>query len=122
MIASPVNPSDLLFVHGWYVGVQPHFPAPVGFEGVGLVDAMGPQTQGFAHGQQVAVLNGGGNRAEYAVVPINRLVSVPNDFSNEQAAPSIFIPHRPLPWFITSLLCHKASGCSSPLWVQNWDA
>lgn len=87
MIASPVNPSDLLFVRGWYAGVQPHFPAPVGFEGVGVVDTVGPQAQGVDQGQRVAVLNGGGGSwAEYTVVPATRLVSVPDDFSNEQAA------------------------------------
>src|SRR5258708_12415344 len=45
MLASPVNPSDLLFVRGHYAGVQPHFPAPVGFEGVGMLDALGSQVQ-----------------------------------------------------------------------------
>ncbi|GCE23043.1 zinc-dependent alcohol dehydrogenase family protein [Dictyobacter kobayashii] len=87
MISSPVNPSDLLFVRGVYAGVQPHFPASAGFEGVGLVDVVGPQTQGVVRGQRVAVLNGeGGNWAEYAVVPANRLFPVPDDLSNEQAA------------------------------------
>jgi len=42
ILASPVNPSDLLFVRGHYAGVQPHFPSRVGFEGVGIVDALGP--------------------------------------------------------------------------------
>ena len=37
ILASPVNPSDLLFVRGQYAGVQPHFPSPVGFEGRQLV-------------------------------------------------------------------------------------
>jgi NADPH2:quinone reductase len=46
ILASPVNPSDLLFVRGLYAGVHPHFPAPVGFEGVGVVDTLGPQVHG----------------------------------------------------------------------------
>ncbi len=37
ILASPINPSDLLFIRGLYAGVQPSFLAPVGFEGVGLV-------------------------------------------------------------------------------------
>lgn len=87
MMSSPINPSDLLFVRGLYAGVQPSFPAPAGFEGVGLVDTVGPQTQGFVGGQRVAVLNGeGGNWAEYVVVPANRLFPVPDDLSNEQVA------------------------------------
>src|SRR5258708_39188405 len=57
ILASPINPSDLLFVRGVYAGVQPSFPAPAGFEGVGLVDAPGRRTQGFVRGQRVAVVN-----------------------------------------------------------------
>lgn len=91
ILASPINPSDLLFLRGLYAGVQPSFPAPAGFEGVGLVDAPGRRTQGFVRGQRVAVLNGeGGNWAEYAVVPENRLFLVPDDLSTEQVA-SFFI-------------------------------
>ena len=41
MIASPVNPSDLLVVRGRY-GVLPELPATPGFEGVGVVDEAGP--------------------------------------------------------------------------------
>jgi NADPH:quinone reductase-like Zn-dependent oxidoreductase len=91
ILASPVNPSDLLFVRGVYAGIQPSFPAPVGFEGVGLVDVAGRRTQGFVRGQRVAVINEtGGNWADYAVVPANRLVPVPDDLSNEQVA-SFFV-------------------------------
>ena len=57
MLASPVNPSDLLFVRGLEPGIQPPFPSPVGFEGVGMVDALGPQVQRPVPGQRVAVLN-----------------------------------------------------------------
>ena len=41
MIMSPVNPSDLLVVEGRY-GVLPTLPATPGFEGVGVVDEVGP--------------------------------------------------------------------------------
>src|ERR1700756_75392 len=65
MLAAPVNPSDLLYVRGRYAGVQPQFPAPAGFEGVGIVDALDPGIQDFARGQRVSVLNNeGGNWAE----------------------------------------------------------
>src|SRR5262245_37031016 len=69
ILTSPVNPSDRLYVRGHYAGVQAQLPEPVGFEGVGIVDALGPQVQGYVPGQRVAVLNSrGGNWAEYAVV------------------------------------------------------
>jgi NADPH:quinone reductase-like Zn-dependent oxidoreductase len=69
ILATPVNPSDLLYVRGLYAGVQAQFPAPVGFEGVGIVDALGPGAEDLSRGQRVSVVNGqGGNWAEYAVV------------------------------------------------------
>ncbi|GHO84755.1 zinc-dependent alcohol dehydrogenase family protein [Dictyobacter formicarum] len=92
ILASPINPSDLLFVRGHYAGVQPSFPSPAGFEGVGIVDALGPQVQNFVPGQRVIALNTktGGNWAEYAVLPSDFLIPVPDDISDEQAA-SFFI-------------------------------
>ncbi len=87
ILASPVNPSDLLFVRGQYAGVHPHFPAPVGFEGVGIVDALGPQVPRPVPGQRVVVLNSqGGNWADYAVVPAHALLPVPDDLPDEQVA------------------------------------
>ena len=51
MIASPINPSDLLVVRGRY-GVLPRLPATPGFEGVGVVDKAGPGLLGrWAAGQ-----------------------------------------------------------------------
>lgn len=52
---SPINPSDLLYVRGHYSGVAPHFPAGAGFEGVGIVDAVGPEVEGLAIGQRVVL-------------------------------------------------------------------
>src|SRR5258707_6754843 len=91
ILASPVNPSDLLFVRGHYAGVQPQFPSPVGFEGVGMVDAIGPQVHRPVPGQRVAVVNEkGGNWAEYTVVPAPFLLPVPDDLPDEQVA-SFFV-------------------------------
>jgi NADPH:quinone reductase len=91
ILASPVNPSDLLFVRGHYAGVQPQFPSPVGFEGVGMVDALGPQVHRPVPGQRVAVISEkGGNWADYAVVPALFLLPVPDDLPDEQVA-SFFV-------------------------------
>lgn len=49
ILASPVNPSDLLFVRGHYAGVQAQFSSPVGFEDVGIVDALGRSIQILTH-------------------------------------------------------------------------
>jgi NADPH:quinone reductase len=101
ILASPINPSDLLFVRGLYAGVQPRFPAPVGFEGVGVVDALGPSVRAgetpvdssLQPGQRVGVVNGkGGNWAEYAVVPTGGLLPVPDDLPDAQIASFIINP------------------------------
>src|SRR5260370_5583658 len=91
ILASPITPSDLLFVRGHYAGVQPQFPSSAGFEGVGIVDAIGLQVHRPVLGQRVAVINEkGGNWAEYAVVPAPFLLPVPDDIPGEQVA-SFFV-------------------------------
>jgi len=93
MLATPVNPSDLLFVRGLYAGVHPQFPAPAGFEGVGIVDALGPGAQDLDRGQRVSVVNGqGGDWADYAVVPARDLIPVAPDVPDEQAASLVINP------------------------------
>ncbi len=93
ILATPVNPSDLLYVRGVYAGVQAQFPAPAGFEGVGVVDALGPGAQDLARGQRVSVLSGqGGNWAEYAVVPDSSLIPLAPDVPDEQAASFVINP------------------------------
>jgi NADPH2:quinone reductase len=93
ILASPVNPSDLLYVRGHYAGVQAHFPAPAGFEGVGIVDAIGPEVQSLVTGQRVSVVNGqGGNWAEYAVVTAHDLFPAPEEIPDEQVASFVINP------------------------------
>ncbi len=87
MIMSPVNPSDVMVVEGRY-GVLPTLPATPGFEGVGVVDEVGPGLIGrFVKGKRVVVINSeGGNWAEYAVIPARQARPVPDDIPDEQAA------------------------------------
>jgi NADPH2:quinone reductase len=91
MIASPINPSELLVVRGRY-GVLPTLPATPGFEGVGVVEEAGPGLVGkFLKGKRVAVLNqAGGNWAERVVVPALRAIPLPSDLPDEQVA-SFFV-------------------------------
>jgi NADPH:quinone reductase-like Zn-dependent oxidoreductase len=91
MIASPVNPSDLLVVRGQY-GRLPTLPATPGFEGVGVVEATGGGFLSWLRaGKRVAVLNGqGGNWAQHVVVPARQVVPVAAGVPDEQAA-SFFV-------------------------------
>jgi NADPH:quinone reductase-like Zn-dependent oxidoreductase len=90
MLASPMNPSDMLTVEGRY-GVRPSLPATPGYEGVGVVESGGGLLGRLRKGKRVAVLNDrGGNWAEYAVVSARQVVPVPADMPDDQAA-SFFV-------------------------------
>lgn len=93
MILSPMNPSDMLVVEGRY-GVLPTLPATPGFEGVGVVDEVGPGILGrFVKGKRVVVINSqGGNWAEFAVIPARQARPVPDDIPDEQAATYLVNP------------------------------
>src|ERR1700745_4092426 len=93
ILLSPVNPSDLLYIRGHYSGVAPRFPSEVGFEGVALIDALGPDVDGLAIGQRVFAQNyEGGNWAQYAVVPADRGYPVPDDIPAAQIASLMISP------------------------------
>jgi NADPH2:quinone reductase len=91
MIASPVNPSELMVVRGRY-GVLPGLPATPGFEGVGVVDQVGSGILGhLVKGKRVTVINSkGGNWAEYVVIPARQARPVASDIPDEQVA-SFFV-------------------------------
>jgi NADPH:quinone reductase-like Zn-dependent oxidoreductase len=87
MIMSPINPSDSLVVQGRY-GVLPKLPATPGFEGVGIVDEVGPGLLGWwAKGKRVVAINSkGGNWAEYAIIPARQARPLPDAIPDDQAA------------------------------------
>src|SRR5438093_254792 len=87
MIASPINPSDLLFIRGLY-GAKPVLPGNPGFEGVGVVEESGGGLLARrVMGRRVAVLNGiTGNWREQTVIPAHQAIPLPDDIPDEQAA------------------------------------
>ncbi|MFN4259640.1 MAG: zinc-dependent alcohol dehydrogenase family protein, partial [Gemmataceae bacterium] len=91
MVASPINPSDLLVVRGAY-GWMPALPATPGFEGVGVVEANGGGLLGRLWlGRRVVVISDrGGNWRERNIVPARQVVPVAADIPDEQAA-SFFV-------------------------------
>jgi NADPH:quinone reductase len=93
MIMSPVNPSDLMVVRGRYV-VLPPLPATPGFEGVGVVDEVGPGILGrLVQGKRVVAINhAGGNWAQYALIPARQARPIADDIPDEQAATSFINP------------------------------
>lgn len=87
MLASPINPSDLMTIRGTY-GKLPTLPATPGFEGVGIVESSGGGLMGkFLVGKRVAVLNGvTGNWCEQTVINAKQAIPLPADLALEQAA------------------------------------
>ncbi|MGL6094813.1 MAG: zinc-dependent alcohol dehydrogenase family protein [Fimbriiglobus sp.] len=87
MLASPVNPSDLLYIEGNY-GLKPTYPATPGFEGVGVVEKSGGGLLGMLRtGKRVVVLGSRtGAWAEYCVASAKQVVPVPADLPDDQAA------------------------------------
>jgi NADPH:quinone reductase-like Zn-dependent oxidoreductase len=87
MLASPINPSDLMTVRGIY-GRQPPLPAVPGYEGIGVVEAARAGLYGkFLLGKRVAVLNSaGGNWQERVVLPAKQVVPLDGRLPLEQGA------------------------------------
>ncbi len=87
MLASPVNPSDLMMIRGIY-GIRPELPATPGFEGVGIVEESGGGLLGkFLVGKRVAVLNNStGNWQAQTVIPAKQAIPLGKELSVEQAA------------------------------------
>jgi NADPH:quinone reductase-like Zn-dependent oxidoreductase len=87
MVASPINPSDVLLIEGRY-GLRATLPATPGFEGVGIVEESGGGLLGWLRkGKRVAVLGARtGTWAEAAIASARQVIPVPDSLSDEQAA------------------------------------
>lgn len=87
MIASPINPSDLLYIRGQY-GKLPSLPMTPGFEGAGIVEKSGGGLLARrVMGRRVAVLSSPmGNWQEHVIVPAKQAIPVSSSISDEQAA------------------------------------
>ena len=100
MLASPINPSDTMFIRGIY-GTKPTLPQVPGFEGVGVVEQSGGGFRGkLFTGKRVAVLNrAGGNWAQHTVVPASQVIPLSAALSVEQAA--TFFVNPATAWIMT---------------------
>ena len=87
----PINPSDLLTVRGFY-GELPELPATPGLEGVGVIEALGPDVHGLEVGQRVIPAGTRGTWQELLVTNAMNLISPPDGLSDESAAQSTVNP------------------------------
>ncbi len=95
MAASPINPSDLMFVRGRY-GITRPLPMIPGFEGAGeVVDAGRGVLSQMRKGKRVIALATDGLDgawAEYMVTDVRRIWPVPDALTYEQAATAVVNP------------------------------
>lgn len=85
VLASPINPSDLLTLSGVY-GVLPELPAVAGNEGVGRVSARGPGVDTLEDGQLVLLPLGCGTWSSHVVARASDLVPLPGGADPQQLA------------------------------------
>lgn len=87
--ASSVNPVDAQIRTGHYEAYTP-LPFNLGFDGAGIVEAVGDAVKGFSVGDRVyfvpAILNGQGTYADFCVVDAGLVAHIPNCLSFIEAA------------------------------------
>lgn len=83
--AAGLNFADLLMAEGRYQE-RPDLPFIPGLELAGTVEALGPGTEGPAPGARVAAHVTGGAFADFACVPANRLLTLPEAMPFAHAA------------------------------------
>lgn len=91
MLASAINPSDLITIGGAYPHRTP-LPFVPGFEGVGVVDEVGAGVTNLRVGQRVLPLGSAGGWQTCKVLPAEWCVPVPDDLTDNQAATAYINP------------------------------
>ncbi len=87
VLASPINPSDIMFVQNLY-GIRPQLPSGAGFEGVGIVEAVGSNAK-VTVGTRVS-FTAIGAWSEYVITNHRTLIPVP-DAMNDETAAQLFV-------------------------------
>ncbi|HEX2914338.1 MAG TPA: quinone oxidoreductase [Chloroflexia bacterium] len=121
--ASGVNFIDVYFRMGIY---KASYPLTLGQEAAGTVIEVGPGVNEVKKGDRVAYASVMGSYAEYAVVPANRLVPVP-DSVDDQTAAAVMLQGMTAHYLTTSTfplkagdtcLIHAAAGGVGLLFTQ----
>lgn len=77
--------TDVMVRKGLYPGVTQEPPFPPGYDLVGIVDQLGSGVTAFKRGQRVADLTVWGAYTEYALLPAENLVPVPEGINSADA-------------------------------------
>lgn len=110
MTSAPVHPSDLAFIQGRY-GFRRALPTVPGFEGSGVVLAVGAQANQTLIGQRVACLatRADGTWAQYLCTGEQDVIPLPNSVSDDLAAALLVNPLSA--WAMVDLA--RASGAKA---------
>ncbi|MBE1582049.1 zinc-dependent alcohol dehydrogenase family protein [Nonomuraea angiospora] len=92
-----VNRAEALFRSGRYIEPVKRFPAGLGSEAAGVIEAVGPEVNGFEEGQAVSVVpnfsyNDYGMYAERAIAPASSLVPRPDGVDAVSGA-AVWMPY-----------------------------
>lgn len=91
MVASTINPSDAVTVSGAY-GSRTQFPFIPGFEGVGIIESVGPGVPVEAVGKRVLPIGSAGNSQEVKLTTYSWCIPVPDDITDTVACFSYINP------------------------------
>lgn len=81
--AAGVNFVDIYHRRGFYPVNLPYIP---GLEAAGVIESVGGNAEGFRPGDRVAYTGHAGSYSEYAAVPTERLIALPEELSFEEGA------------------------------------
>ncbi|MEV5322577.1 zinc-dependent alcohol dehydrogenase family protein [Nonomuraea sp. NPDC052634] len=92
-----INRAEALFRSGHYIEPVKRFPARLGNEAAGVIEAVGPDVTGFEPGQRVSVVpnfsqNDYGVYADAAIVPVRSLVPRPEQVDAVSGA-AVWMPY-----------------------------
>jgi NADPH2:quinone reductase len=79
-----VNFIDIYYRTGLYP--LPALPATLGMEAAGVVEELGPDVEGLAKGDRVAYVLGPGAYCEERVLPVSRVLKLPDAIADQTAA------------------------------------
>lgn len=91
MVASPINPSDLIPVTGGYAS-RTALPFIPGFEGVGVIAATAGDAEGLRVGQRVLPIGSAGCWQSMKVLDADWCLPVPDDLGDAAAATAYINP------------------------------
>ncbi|HMM12234.1 MAG TPA: alcohol dehydrogenase catalytic domain-containing protein [Bacteroidales bacterium] len=128
MAAAPFNPSDIAFLQGSY-NVKKPLPAVPGFEGAGIVVAVGDNVDGSLIGRKVSCFagsEGDGTWAEYLLARPEQLLAFENDLSWEMASTLLVNPFTAWAMFelakqsTTRTIALNAAGSRVAYWLRTF--